>query len=107
MNEQGSCRLRLAQDNINRIDQISGGTGCAHESPHLSAEFAENIDNQSQTNQNKNVGKGSRIGSNRMDGGGHAENKHNIEDIGTDDISKGQAAFAFSGSGDRCHQFRQ
>ena len=44
MNEQGSCRLRLAQDNINRINQIGSGTGGAHEPTHLSAEFTENID---------------------------------------------------------------
>ena len=69
------------------------------------AEFTENIDDQGQCDQNEYVGKGNRIGSNRMYSGGHAENKHNIEYIGTDDISEGQTTFTFSGSGDRSDQF--
>lgn len=42
-----------------------------------------------------------------MDGGGHAEDKHNIEYVGADHISEGQAAFPLSGGGDGSYQLRQ
>ena len=42
-----------------------------------------------------------------MDGGGHAEYKHNIEYVGADHISEGQAAFPLSGGGDGSYQLRQ